>query len=192
MNPLQRFAQATNRYLPDPVRLLFIAEAPPAFRVHRLFYFTGLTNGDTLFLEMMKVLYPAQAGFAGESFQPGFSVQQMRHNKEGLLRRFQADGYFLIDACEQPMPDDATTPAKTQRMKSALPALQQRLERLLLQPEIPIILIGGVTYTVCAAPLRHSGWKILNQSMINHPARGNQLPFRAKLRATLQRGGFLG
>jgi hypothetical protein len=188
MNRLERFAQASNRYLPSPTRLLFIAEAPPAFRVHRFFYFTGLTNGDTLFLEMMKVLYPAEVGFAGESFQPRFSVQQMRHNKANLLHRFQADGYFLIDACEQPMPDRATTPTKMQRMKSALPTLQQRVEQLLPQPEIPIILIGGVTYAVCAAPLRHNGWKILNQSMINHPARGNQLLFREKLSATLQRG----
>jgi hypothetical protein len=191
MKPLQRFAQASNRYLPDPIHLLFIAEAPPALRVRRFFYFTGLTNGDTLFLEMMKVLYPAEVGFAGESFQPRFSVQQMRHNKANLLRRFQADGYVLIDACEQPMPDRATTPTKMQRMKSTLPALQQRLERLLSQPEIPIILIGGVTYAVCAAPLRHNGWKILNQSMINHPARGNQLLFREKLSATLQRGRYI-
>ena len=27
MNSLQSFAQASNRYLPDPIRLLFIAEA---------------------------------------------------------------------------------------------------------------------------------------------------------------------
>ena len=188
MNPLQRFAQASNRYLPDPVRLLFIAEAPPDIRVHRFFYFTGLTKGDTLFLEMMKVLYPAEIGFARERFQPGFSVQQVRHNKENLLRRFQVDGYFLIDACDRPMPDGASTPGKMQRMKSALPALQQRLKHLLSQPEVPIILIGGVTYAICAAPLRHSGWNVVNHSMINHPARGNQLLFREKLSATLQPG----
>jgi hypothetical protein len=184
--PLRRFEQASNRYLPDPVRLLFIAEAPPAFRVNRLFYFTGLTQGDTLFLEMMKVLYPADVGFNGESFNVGFSVKQMRQNKEILLRRFQADGYFLIDASEQPMPDSATALTKTRLMTNALPALRQRLERLLPRKEIPIILIGGVTYAVCAVPLRHDGRKILNQSMINHPARGGQTLFRAKLRAALQ------
>jgi hypothetical protein len=112
----------------------------------------------------------------------------VRHNKENLLRRFQVDGYFLIDACNQPMPDGASTPRKMQQMKSALPALQQRLKRLLSQPEVPIILIGGVTYAICATPLRHSGWNIVNQSMINHPARGNQLLFREKLSATLQPG----
>ena len=137
MNSLQHFAQASNRYLPDPIHLLFIAEAPPALRVHRFFYFTGLTNGDTLFLELMKVLYPAEVGFAGESFQLGFSIQQMRHNKANLLCRFQADGYFLIDACEQPMPHRATTSTKMQRMKSALPALLQTLERLLPQSRDP-------------------------------------------------------
>jgi hypothetical protein len=189
MNPLQRFAQASEGYLPGPVRLLFIAEAPPAFRVHRLFYFTELTNGDTLFLEMMKVLYPAQVGFTGESFLPGSSVKQMRHNKASLLRRFQADGYFLIDAAERPMPEGATTLTKTRVMTGALPALRQRLERLLPHQEVPIILIGGITYAVCAVPLRRDGWNILNQSMINHPARGNQLLFRAKLRAAWKQVG---
>ena len=33
------FAQATLRYKPATVRVLFIAEAPPAFRYNRLFYF---------------------------------------------------------------------------------------------------------------------------------------------------------
>jgi hypothetical protein len=73
-------------------------------------------------------------------------------------------------------------------MTGALPALRQRLEGLFPQQEAPIILIGGVTYAICAVPLRHSGWNILNQSMINHPARGNQLLFREKLSATLQPG----
>jgi hypothetical protein len=35
---------------------LFIAEGPPAFKVNRLFYFTGPKDGDALFLQMMKVL----------------------------------------------------------------------------------------------------------------------------------------
>ena len=71
MDAQRRFDQAANLYLPDPLRLLFIAEAPPAFKVNRLFYFTGLTDGDTLFLEMMKVLYPAEIGYTNDTFQPG-------------------------------------------------------------------------------------------------------------------------
>jgi hypothetical protein len=54
---LERFAQASKKYLQTHLHTLFIAEAPPAYRVNRMFYFLGLTDGDTLFLEMMKVLY---------------------------------------------------------------------------------------------------------------------------------------
>lgn len=82
MNPLQRFAQASNRYLPDSVRLLFIAEAPPDIRVHRFFYFTGLTKGDTLFLEMMKVLYPRRSASPERD-----SSRVSRYNRCGTTRR---------------------------------------------------------------------------------------------------------
>jgi hypothetical protein len=86
MNALERFEEAARRYLPDQLRVLFITEAPPAFRVNRLFYFTGLTDGDTLFLEMMKVLYPVEVGYIKGTFQPGSSVKQMRLRKPELLR----------------------------------------------------------------------------------------------------------
>src|ERR1700735_2892782 len=86
---LESFRQAKTRYRPDPLRVLFIAEAPPAFKVNRLFYFLDLTDGDTLFLEMMKVLYPLEVGFIRDRFQPGTSVKQIRQRKPELLRKFQ-------------------------------------------------------------------------------------------------------
>src|SRR5712664_1568406 len=90
---LERFEEEARRYRPKPLRLLFIAEAPPAFKVNRLFYFTGLKDGDTLFLEMMKVLYPSAVGYHGGAFRPGYSAKQMRLGKQELLRKFQNDGY---------------------------------------------------------------------------------------------------
>src|SRR3984893_14141879 len=92
IDALERFEEAATRYLLDPLRLLFIAEAPPAFKVNRFFYFTGLRDGDTLFLEMMKVLYPAEVGYGKSAFLPGYSVKQMRLRKPELLRKFQNDG----------------------------------------------------------------------------------------------------
>src|SRR5271155_2708179 len=105
---LKRFEEAAKRYLPNPLQLLFIAEAPPAFKANRLFYFTGLRDGDTLFLEMMKVLYPAEVGYSEGAFRHGSSVKEMRHRKPELLRKFQNDGYHLIDAYERPMPDGSS------------------------------------------------------------------------------------
>jgi hypothetical protein len=185
IDALERFEQAARRYVPDPVRLLFIAEAPPAFKVNRLFYFTGLRNGDALFLEMMKVLYPAEVGYSEGGFLQGFSVKQMRDRKQWLLRQFQKDGYHLIDAYDQPMPDGASAAAKTVLMRSTLPALQSRVRRLVGKRSVPIILIGGVTYSVCAEALRMDGHRVVHHTMINHPARGGQKLFRAKLREVL-------
>jgi len=185
MDPLQRFEQASRRFLPSRMRLLFIAEAPPAFKANRLFYFTDLRQGDTLFLEMMKVLYPHETGFTGYGFRAGGSVRDIRRQKESLLQRFQADGYFLIDAHREPMPDDASKRTKTALMTASLPELRARLQHLLGKRDIPIILIGGVTYTVCADALRADGRNVLNQGMMNHPARGGQVLFRKKLKAVL-------
>jgi hypothetical protein len=185
IDALERFEEATRRYLPDPLRLLFIAEAPPAFKVNRLFYFTGLRDGDTLFLEMMKVLYPAEVGYREGGFRPGSSVKQMRHRKPELLRMFQQDGRQLIDAYTQPMPDGATAATKTALMRSTLPALQRKVGRLVGKRSVPIILIGGITYSVCAEALRLDGHRVVNDTMIHHPARGGQKLFRAQLREAL-------
>jgi hypothetical protein len=182
---LERFEQAAKRYVPHPLRLLFIAEAPPAFKVNRLFYFTGLHDGDTLFLEMMKVLYPAEIGYSEGVFCPGYSVKQLRNRKPGLLRMFQRDGHQLIDAYAQPMPDGASAATKTALMRSTLPALQGKVRRLVVKRTVPIILIGGITYSVCAEALRLDGHRVVNEAMINHPARGGQKLFRAQLREVL-------
>jgi hypothetical protein len=189
INALEQFEESAKRYLPHRLRLLFIAEAPPAFKVNRFFYFTGLRDGDTLFLETMKVLYPGDIGYREGAFRPGFSVKQMRLSKHKLLRQFQNDGYHLIDAYERPMPDGASAAIKTNLMRSTLPALQSKVRRLVGKQSVPIILIGGITYSVCAEALRLDGHRVLNDSMIHHPARGGQKLFRAKLREVLTECG---
>jgi hypothetical protein len=187
MNSSERFAEAARRYLPKQLRVLFIAEAPPAFKVNRLFYFSELTDGDTLFLEMMKVLYPLEVGYIQGKFRPGASVKQMRQRKPELLRKFQSDGNHLIDAYEQPMPDGADTVAKTRLMRSTLPVLLARVRKLVGQNDVPIVLIGGITYSVCAEALRLDCRNVANDAMINHPARGGQVLFRSKLEAVLRK-----
>ena len=51
------------------------------------------------------------------------------------------------------------------------------------------MLIGAVTYEACFEPLKKEGYHVVNQQMINHPARGGQLLFRNKLRKMLDRIG---
>jgi hypothetical protein len=186
MKHLNSFALANRKYRPPVLRILFIAEAPPAYESKRFFYFTDLQLGDTLFLEMMKTLYPAEVGYSGNRFRVGFSSKAMRARKPELLNRFKSDGFYLIDACERPMPQDANTGVKVTLMREALPALKARVRRLYQAETIGILLIGIVTYHVCADALRGEGMNVLNTLAINHPARGGQVLFRAKLRATLK------
>ncbi len=183
------FAKATIRYKPATVRVLFIAEAPPAFRFNRLFYFEDLRDGDTLFLEMMKTLYGSTVGFTENGFLPGSSAEGIRRRKSGLLARFMREGYFLIDTSEEPMPDRASSSQKLALLRAAVPRLIARLKEFAVDQNTPIVLIGGVTYSACAQSLVNLGFKVMNEAMIDHPARGGQLRFRQKLRSTLQ--GYL-
>jgi hypothetical protein len=181
MGNLTAFALASQKYRPDAVRILFIAEAPPTYESKRFFYFTDVRRQDTLFLEMMKTLYPAEVGFSHNRFGSGFSSQAMRARKHELLNQFKVDGYYLIDACEQPMPRGASNTLKTSLMRKALPALKNKLARLGGPKTIGVLLIGAVTYAVCADALKADGVRIVNTEAINHPARGGQILFRSKL-----------
>jgi hypothetical protein len=185
MRHLNSFAVASRKYRPVAVRILFIAEAPPAYESKRFFYFTGLQQADTLFLEMMKTLYPLEVGYSENRFREGFSSATIRLRKGELLKRFKSDGFYLVDACERPMPDGANTALKSALMQSVLPALKAKVRRLCSAETVGILLIGTVTYHVCADALRGEGVHVLNKIAINHPARGGQILFRAKLRAAL-------
>ena len=180
------FAKATLRYKPATVRVLFIAEAPPAFRFNRLFYFEDLRDGDTLFLEMMKTLYGSVVGFTETGFSSGSSAEGIRSRKAELLARFKCEGYFLIDASEEPMPDGASSSQKLALLRACVPRLIVRLKEFAVKKSTPIVLIGGVTYSACAQSLTNLGFNVINKAMIDHPARGGQLRFRQKLRRTLQ------
>jgi hypothetical protein len=52
------FEIARRKYKPQSIKFLFVAEAPPKKESGRFFYFENVSDKDSLFLEMMKVLYP--------------------------------------------------------------------------------------------------------------------------------------
>ncbi len=183
------FAAALRAYRPSQLRLLFVAEAPPALNSGRFFYFPKLQNGDTLFLEMMKVLYPRATGFSEstDGSARSFDARRVRMGKGNLLQRFRSDGLYLMDASDQPMPNGADSGKKRQIIREALPQLRSKVLRLCDSGDVPIILIGSPAYLVCAEAFRKIGLKVLNEEMINHPARGGQKHFREKLTALVRK-----
>ena len=101
MPSINIFAQTRKKYLPVPVKLLFITEAPPTPEENRYFYFERVMRGDSLFLETSKVLFPEEVA----AFD---TVKALRAEKVYFLRRFQDAGFHLIHAVDEPQPD--TTP----------------------------------------------------------------------------------
>jgi hypothetical protein len=179
------YAEAMELYRPSRIRLLFVAEAPPAYRFHRFFYFTDVRRMDTLFLEMMKTLYPVEVGYHDGTFLPGHSAAAIRKRKADFLARFQADGFYLIDGRELPMPEAATSHEKADLMQASLSHLSEKIRQLSMNRPMPVVLIGKITYKVCAAALREQAFAVLNRAAIDHPARGGQRRFRAGLAQTI-------
>jgi hypothetical protein len=179
------YADAMERYRPSRIRLLFIAEAPPAYRFQRFFYFTDVRRMDTLFLEMMKTFYPVEAGYHGGQFLPGYSAAAIRNRKAEFLARFKADGFYLTDGHELPMPEAATSKTKADLMRASLSHLSEKIRQLSMNNPMPIVLIGKITYKVCAAALVERGFLVLNKAAIDHPARGGQRRFRDGLAQTV-------
>lgn len=87
---------AREKYRPIEPRIIFIAEAPPE-NIERFFYYEDVKTGDTLFINLMRVLYPEYRK------ENNGKIEDIRRDKAKLLKRFQADGYYLIDALPGPI-----------------------------------------------------------------------------------------
>lgn len=170
------FSQAREKYRPDKVKLLFITEAPPPEERNRYFYFEQVRRGDSLFLEMMKVLFAEEV----DAFE---TVKSLRAEKYYFLERFQEEGFFLMHGYDLPLPN--TTAAKRSKIyRENVPNLIQNILRV-ASPSTPIVLISAVIFQGIGEPLRKSGFKIIHDEQIEFPNSGQQLNFRRKLKPLL-------
>jgi len=98
MNEKVRFSpepyeRAAAKYRPVKTRVLFVAEAPPS-SLDRYFYFEDVRHQDSLWVELTKEVFGAEAWG---------SIKRERSRKREWLRRFQENGYQLIDAVKEPL-----------------------------------------------------------------------------------------
>lgn len=170
------FAQARKKYLPQSVKLLFVTEAPPTPDRNRYFYFEQVRQGDSLFLELMKVLFPEEVA----AFD---TVKALRAEKVYFLERFQAAGFHLLHATDEPKPD-TTASERRKAYKESLLTLMGQIDRL-ADKNTPIILISAVVYEACFHLLTKAGYQVINESMIEFPNSGQQINFRRKLSTLL-------
>jgi hypothetical protein len=171
----EKFELARERFKPESIKYLLVAEAPPAKDSNRFFYYLNIDKGDSLFLETMKVLYPAN-----------YDTRTVRNKKATYLERFKADGFYLIDATDTPMPNYSRA-QKRKQLQNSLPELLEKI-RLLSNNDTKIILIAAPVYEVCKDPLMKEGFNIVNLEMIDFPGSGGQVKYRSKMMKLL---GFL-
>jgi hypothetical protein len=171
------FESAREKYKPARIEYLLVAEAPPTAESKRFFYFENIQNGDSLFLETMKVLYPCDCS----------DIKIIRQQKGEFLERFQRDGFYLIDATNTPM-KGFTQSEKKREIKNSIDPLIKKIESLVSQ-QTKVILISSIVYDVCRDRLITEGFDIINDSMIPFPIRW-QIEFRERLASLLRRCGW--
>ncbi|RFS13989.1 hypothetical protein [Emticicia sp. C21] len=159
-----RYAKARNQFKPRNIKMVFIGEGPPD-NLDRYFYFADVKKHDSLFLEVMGVLYPEQK-------KEYLASRRATSLKEELLERFQEDGYWFISLSEVPCS------LVEEPLENFLPSLLERLKNQ-IDKSIPIILIKANVYDICYAPLVANGYNAYHER-IPYPGSGQQGVFREK------------
>lgn len=165
---------AREHYRPKHVDVLFVAEAPP-LAADRFFYFEMVATHDWLFLALMRCLYEEARNI---------ETAELRARKAEFLKRFAADGYFLIDATDDPIPKGCSMKERRRRIRGAVPGLVGKVRRS-APPTTPLVLISGSVFRECEAPLKAAGFNVLNTEVLDFPSMGHQRAFAEKLRRLL-------
>ncbi|MFV8137440.1 hypothetical protein ACNQR7_07700 [Mycolicibacterium senegalense] len=146
----RRRAAAAERYRPDRVRLLLVAQAPPA-AADRYFYFTDVATQDSLFRAVARAILP--------------HTGPTRSNKASLLAQLRDRGVFLIDLKPDPVDGSDLSPY--------VPALLARIAEL--APE-RIVLIKADVYDTAYPALAAAGSPV-SKVRIPFPSSGRQKEF---------------
>jgi hypothetical protein len=161
------YRSAASRYRPSHVRVLFIAESPPAFiseSTKSYFFFEDNPGGDLLFATIVQAVLDIR-------YRKGNGVP-----KEHVLRSFKANENWLMDAVEYPInkidgkrTSDSVRKKHIDREKSNL---LERISTLRVEngdTEITIVLIKNLVYECLAQPLRQSCYCVPQGGPIGFP-----------------------
>ena len=172
---MESYEKAREKYKPEHIRYLLIAESPPpaaSIQSSRQFYYTDrIRKDDRLFINTVRALYPETI----ETPEPELEAQ-----KEALLHRLQQDGIYMIEALESSQEHEVTKKQRRERISKTLPQLLERVKKLAAQ-DTKLILIKSNVYDEAAEPLRAAGFTVLNTGLVDYPGRFNQRAYREKL-----------
>lgn len=171
----KHYDEIRQQYRPRRIRYLLIAESPPPsaeIQSSRHFYRSEqVRTDDRLFVNTIKAIYPEAAGQTEKQIEP---------DKEKWLRRFQHDGWYMIEALEASQRHKVTKEERQEKIREALPRLIERVTGL-ADKDTRIVLIKSNVFDVAAGPLQEAGFTVLNTELVDYPGRFNQRDYREKL-----------
>lgn len=161
------YRRAANNYRPKPVRVLFVAESPPAFSSdanQAYFFFEDNPGGDLLFATI------AEAAL-GITYRKHGSV-----TKAEVLKEFQSKGYWLMDAVEYPINKvGGRRTSESFRKELIYKERNKLLKRIALlrarnqATNMTIILIKNLVYECLAEQLQQKGYALPQFGPIGFP-----------------------
>lgn len=161
MDPRQIIQQ---KYRPQTVKYLFIAEAYPCTE-GQFFYYEQVSAQDNLFMYLIRAVFPDL-----KSWEP----KEIRRQKPSLLQRFCDEGYFLDYSVAGSIAKEATASQSVKIITQNIGSLLVRLEPF---RSANIILISANVYKLCYQPLVQNGFNILNTEAVPYPGSGQQSNF---------------
>ena len=177
---LERIKAAREKYKPEKITCLFIAEAPPS-DPDRFFYFEEVWEQDSLYLELMKVLFKEDSDSILNFLNDGPSTNELRNNKQKYLKRFREKGCYLIDNLDYPMPSHINnTNDKIKLLDGHKDRLLQKVKSL-VDTKTPIVLISIPVFQVNVGTLDYYGYNVIHNEPIPFPGSGQQTKFREKM-----------
>lgn len=177
------YEEYRRRYLPNKIKILFVAESPPPLKSSediRFFYYEKTKKYDWLFRGIMEVLYPQLFQKYLEAKKKK-NYQAMFSYKREMLKKFCSDGYYLIDLFDKPV--------RKVSKKDMIEATKRLLCKLnsfinkdinkenLMSKKTPIILIKRNVYGISGV-LKRNGYNVINKEPIPFPCCGQQERFK--------------
>ena len=163
-----KYTAARNKYKPNRVNVLLIAESPPSSGGY--FYSETTIGKDHLFRETMKAV----------KFWPVDRPMRKGCDKKSMLERFRSIGFFLIDTCELPV--DKLQPR--QRRISTIQGASTLPHRVRELDPTRIVIVKKTVFKPARQSLTEAGFgdRILNTKPLPFPSHGNQRKFRTMIR----------
>lgn len=159
-------------YYPEKPRVVFVLESPPKSELY--FYDNEGEPWESLFLAMMRYV------LGGE----------LPKTKEDGLKRFQQEGYLIVDATYVPV-DGKTNRERNEQILSDIERLAEDLKAISKNGKVKIVLIKANVCRKLAQPLKDRGIEvenyadIINGDIIPFPSHGHQRKFVERIKKFL-------